>query len=181
MTHFSYHTGSLDETPRIDSHRSAASLSPMIAKVISGGQTGADRARLDLAIDAGVPHGGCCPKGRKAEDGTIPERYALTESTSGNYLQRTEWNARDADGTVIFTMSTPLSGGSKRTGDFATKHGNPWIHIHPDIANAGAVLAAFIDENQIGTLNVAGSRGSKEPDIAAFVIEVLSAAFPSRA
>ena len=153
----------------------------MVSKIISGGQTGADRAGLNWAIDAGIPHGGFCPKGRKAEDGAVPECYALTESTSGNYLQRTEWNARDADGTVIFTMSTPLSGGSKRTADFARKHGRPWIHLHPGIEAPGAALSAFVSENRIETLNVAGSRGSKEPDVVTFVFEVLGAAFPSSA
>ena len=73
----------------------------MIEKIISGGQTGADRAALDWAIASGVPHGGWCPKGRKAEDGPIPSCYTLTESPSANYLQRTEWNARDADGTAV--------------------------------------------------------------------------------
>ena len=153
----------------------------MVTKIISGGQSGADRAGLDWAIAAGIPHGGFCPKGRKAEDGAIPERYELIESTSGNYLQRTEWNARDADGTVIFTMSTPLLGGSKRTGEFASKHGKPWIHIHPGIKNPGVVLAAFVDDNRIETLNVAGSRHSKEPSVAGFVLEVMNATFSSPA
>ena len=86
-----------------------------ITKIVSGGQTGADRAALDWAIEYEIPHGGWCPKGRLAEDGAIPAQYRLQESQSKNYLQRTEWNVRDTDGTVIFTMEPHLSGGSKRT------------------------------------------------------------------
>lgn len=83
-------------------------------KLLSGAQTGADRAALDWAIFRDVPHGGWCPKGRKAEDGKIPPQYQLTETPSASYLQRTEWNVRDSDGTVIFTVAAGLAGGSKR-------------------------------------------------------------------
>lgn len=76
-----------------------------ISKIVSGGQTGADRAALDYAIAIGIPHGGWCPKGRKAEDGPIGPPYALVETPRADYLQRTEWNVRDTDGTVIFTLT----------------------------------------------------------------------------
>jgi hypothetical protein len=69
-----------------------------------------------------IPHGGWCPKGRKAEDGVIPPHYQLTETPSASYLQRTEWNVRDSDGTVIFTIAAKLAGGLKRTAEFANKH-----------------------------------------------------------
>lgn len=85
-----------------------------ISKIISGGQTGADRAALDVALKYDFPYGGWCPKGRKAEDGSISYDYALAEASSGDYLQRTEWNARDADGTIIFTIKPAVSRGSKR-------------------------------------------------------------------
>jgi hypothetical protein len=81
-------------------------------RIVSGGQTGADRAALDWAINAGLEHGGWCPKGRKAEDGVIRPQYVLKESSSANYVQRTEWNVRDSDGTVIFSLAEHLSGGS---------------------------------------------------------------------
>ena len=84
-----------------------------IPKIISGGQTGADRAALDWALSRKLPCGGWCPKGRKAEDGIIPKTYPLRESTSTSYLQRTEWNVRDSDGTVLFSVSPTLTGGSK--------------------------------------------------------------------
>ena len=142
----------------------------MIEKIVSGGQTGADRAALDWALSAGIPHGGWCPKGRKAEDGPIPACYTLTESPSGNYLQRTEWNTRDAGGTVVFTISPILSGGSKRTVEFAARHGKPWIHLHAEMPDLPRKLEEFIKKNHITVLNVAGSRGSKEPRVADFVI-----------
>lgn len=147
----------------------------LVIKIVSGGQTGADRAALDWAIDNSIPHGGWCPKGRKAEDGEIDARYQLQESTSASYLQRTEWNVRDSTGTVIFTLRTELSGGSKKTADFAKKHKKPWIHLHEDlgIEECAAQLKRFIAENNVTVLNVAGSRGSKERGVAGFVCSVL--------
>src|SRR6478735_3602017 len=88
-------------------------------RVVSGGQTGADRAALDWAIAKGIPHGGWCPKGRKAEDGPIDNGYRLQETPSANYVQRTEWNVRDSDSTVIFSIGETLTGGSKKTVDLA--------------------------------------------------------------
>ena len=146
-----------------------------VIKIVSGGQTGADRAGLDSAIDWGIAHGGWCPTGRKAEDGAIPPRYDLLESTSANYLQRTEWNARDADATVIFTLRSDLTGGSKKTAEFAQKHGKPWIHLNEGlgIEEAAVQLKSFIAEHGVKVLNVAGSRGSKEPGVATFVRAVI--------
>lgn len=147
-------------------------------KLISGAQTGADRAALYWAIFRDIPHGGWCPKGRKAEDGKIPPQYQLTETPSASYLQRTEWNVRDSDGTVIFTVAAELAGGSKRTADFAKKHGKPWLHL----SGRGSyeperLLLEFINANNIATLNIAGSRGSKEPEVTTFVKRTLERAF----
>ena len=130
-------------------------------KIISGGQTGADRAALDWAIFRDIPHGGWCPKGRKAEDGKIPPQYQFTETPSASYLQRTEWNVRDSDGTVIFTVAAELAGGSKRTADFAKKHCKPWLHLSKrgSYESASERLLTFIRENNIKILNVAGSLG----------------------
>lgn len=86
-----------------------------IPKLVSGGQTGADRAALDWALSHKLPCGGWCPKGRKAEDGAIEAKYPLKESPSASYLQRTEWNVRDSDGTVLFSLASELTGGSKKT------------------------------------------------------------------
>jgi len=150
----------------------------VISKIVSGGQTGADRAALDVALEYDFPHGGWCPKGRLAEDGPIHSAYVLAESTTKNYLQRTEWNARDADGTVIFTMKSALTGGSKRTIDFARKHTRPWVHLYPEMdEDPVEALRRFVERHRIQTLNVAGSRGSKEPQLHGWVCEVLEAAF----
>ena len=147
---------------------------PLIEKIVSGGQTGADRAALDWAIENGIPHGGWCPKGRLAEDGPISSRYNLTESSSKDYLQRTEWNARDSDGTVVFTIAATLSGGSKRTVHFAEKHKKPVVHISSATEQPAELLVDFIRSNGIRILNVAGSRGSNEPEIGEFVKQILA-------
>jgi hypothetical protein len=152
----------------------------MIKKIVSGGQTGADRAGLDVAIRYGIPHGGWCPKGRKAEDGIIGGHYQLLETPSASYLKRTELNVRDSDATVIFTISSQLSGGSKRTAEFATKHRKPWIHLARQAAtyeDPALMLLRFVEENGLQVLNVAGTRGSKEPDVWRFAYETLEAAF----
>ena len=132
-------------------------------KIISGGQTGADRAGLDWAIANDIPHGGWCPKGRKAEDGIIPPRYHLTETNNGDYLTRTRWNVRDSDGTLIFTIKPTLSGGSLRTAEYAQKKGKPLLHIHQG-SDPKSVLP-WLAANLIQTLNIAGSRESSEPGI----------------
>ena len=147
-------------------------------KIVSGGQTGVDRAALDVALELGLSCGGWCPRGRKAEDGPIPDRYPLTETTSIDYAQRTEWNVRDSDGTVVFSVEPVLSAGSKETIEFATKYGNPVLHLYRsgESASLGLELLRFIRDNHIKTLNVAGPRASEEPEVAAFVREVLEKA-----
>jgi hypothetical protein len=146
--------------------------------IISGGQTGADRAGLDFAIYNNIPHRGWCPKGRKAEDGGIPPQYQLQETPSSGYLQRTEWNARDSDGTVIFTMGKELTGGSKRTAEFASRHGKPILHLYPGLGYVmERLLVDFVTNNEIRELNVAGTRGSKDPKVYGFALELLKAAF----
>ena len=144
-----------------------------ITKIISGGQTGADRAGLDAAIWNEFPHGGWCPKGRKAEDGPIGAQYHLTETPSANYLQRTEWNVRDTDGTIVFTFSSKITGGSMRTVEFAKKHGKPCLHICRGHYQPETLIQAFINDHGIKHLNIAGSRESKEPGIGAWVKRVL--------
>jgi Circularly permutated YpsA SLOG family len=89
-----------------------------IPKIVSGGQTGADRAALDWALSRRIECGGWCPKGLKAEDGEIAKRYPLIETPSAAYLQRTEWNVRDTGGTVIFSIGKELTGGSKFRSNF---------------------------------------------------------------
>src|ERR1035437_3213590 len=150
-------------------------MTTRIQKIVSGCQTGADIAALDFAIDHRIPHGGWCPHGRKAEDGTIDPRYELQETPSSSYLQRTEWNVRDSDGTVVFSIAPVLTGGSKKTIELAHKHHKPVIHISRDggPASPEQALLRFIQDYKIKVLNVAGPRSSKEPEVGAFVKEVL--------
>lgn len=153
----------------------------LIIKIVSGGQTGADRAALDFAIEHGIPHGGWCPKGRQAEDGPIDGRYQLKETPTSDYAQRTEWNVRDSDGTVIFSIAPILTGGSKQTEDWARQHHKPLLHLWREdvLPLPEAELLRFIRDNQINVLNVAGPRASTEPEVAAFAREVLEEAFGS--
>ena len=147
-------------------------------RIVSGGQTGADRAALDVAIARGIPHGGWCPSSRLAEDGPLDERYALKETPSKAYPVRTEWNVRDSDGTVVLTISPKLKGGSRRTYLLAQKHGKPVLHLSREGGSGSPekALRQFIEEHGIKVLNVAGSRASKEPEVAGFVQEVLERA-----
>ena len=150
----------------------------MIEILISGGQAGADRAALDVAIRHGFPHWGWCPAGRKAEDGPISGQYHLTETPSAKYFQRTEWNVRDADGTVVFTFGDRATGGSLRTIAFARKHGKPCLHISREHCYQPALdLQQFVELHNIKRLNVAGSRESKNPGIHLWVMGVIEDAF----
>jgi hypothetical protein len=143
--------------------------------IISGGQTGADRAALDWALKHGIPHGGWCPRGRRSESGRIPERYRLKETPRQGYSQRTEWNIRDSDGTVVFSLRPVLRGGSRLTLRLTKKKGKPVLHIFKtQEREADAQLTEFIRKRRIKILNVAGPRASEEPRIGTFVKKVLS-------
>ena len=150
-------------------------LNNVISKIVSGGQTGADRAALDWAIANGVSHGGWCPAGRRAEDGMIPNVYQLTQTPNRNYLQRTTWNVRDSDGTLIISMRALLSGGSKATQEIAMRLGRPCLHVFPG-ASSRELVCHFVSHHAIKVLNVAGPRESNEPGIGRFVQEVLTGA-----
>ncbi len=147
----------------------------IIKKIISGGQTGADRAALDWAIANNIPHSGYCPKGRIAEDGVIDMKYNLTETKSVNYSERTELNIQESDGTVIFSVSGVLSGGSKDTAKYAKKKGKPLLLLRKNMDNCDAELRSFVQKKKIDILNIAGPRLSKEPEIYQFVMDVLGA------
>jgi len=138
-----------------------------IEKVISGGQTGADRAGLDAAIEAGVPHGGWCPRGRRSEDGQVPERYALNETGAQGYLVRTRLNVTCSDATVVFTHGMPMSG-SARTIEIANGLGKPCLHV--DLNGTGDHAAAILRwlegvPQGKGVVNVAGSRETSWPGV----------------
>lgn len=145
-------------------------------RIVSGGQTGVDRAALDVASALGLECGGWCPAGRRAEDGAIPERYPLRETGSPRYEARTEWNVRDSDGTLILTRGEP-SGGTALTADFARRFGRP-LHV-VDLATGASPAAAraWLEAHRIEVLNVAGPRESAAPGIhaaaTAFLAELL--------
>ncbi len=147
----------------------------VIVKIISGGQTGADRAALDWAIKNGIPHGGWCPKGRRAEDGAIPEQYLLQETPQPKYRQRTRWNVRDADATLIVTLAKDLTGGSLVTFEYARRIARPCLHVFPGDGWRER-LKSFLKTNAVQTLNVAGPRRSSAPGIEEFVHDVLNEA-----
>jgi hypothetical protein len=148
-----------------------------IPKIISGGQTGADRAALDWALKRNPPCGGWCPKGRKAEDGPIDSKYPLKETPSASYLQRTERNVRDSDATVLFSIEPALTGGSRRTVEFARKHGKPSTHLCAGDKTAANTLRGFAEKHGVKVLNVAGPRASKEPGVGEFVMRTLDQSF----
>ncbi len=153
--------------------------------IISGGQTGADRAALDFAIARGISHGGWCPRRRRAEDGIIPPQYLLRETPTTHYSQRTAWNVRDSDATAIFTIGPHVSGGTRLTLELAERLGKPTLHLSrvkafdfdESATSAAATLKTFLDEYRVRILNVAGPRASQEPKIGAFVRAVLDRAF----
>lgn len=147
----------------------------MLKKIISGGQTGADRAALDVAVKFNIDHGGWVPKGRRAEDGPLKEKYRLTETGTDDYRERTRLNIIDSHGTVIISRGD-LTGGSKFTQTFAKKVGKPNCYIdllQSEEFEAAVILKSFILENQIQVLNVAGPRQSSIPGIYADVKTVL--------
>ena len=147
----------------------------MIKKIISGGQTGADRAALDTAINLGIPHGGWIPKGRKAEDGSLSDKYELQELPTDSYPERTEQNVIDSDGTLIISHGS-LTGGSGYTRKMAMKQSKPWFHIDLNKTptfHAGILIEGWISKNRIEILNVAGPRASKDSQIYGLVTIIL--------
>jgi hypothetical protein len=151
----------------------------MVEKIISGGQTGADRAALDFAIKNNLPHGGWLPKGRKAEDGRLPDHYQLQEMPSGDYSKRTKQNILDSDGTLIVSHGF-LTGGSALTEFLAEEHKKPYIHIDLNLLSmqeAAQIINKWIQGHKLKVLNVAGPRGSKDPKIYEATIHLLETTF----
>ena len=146
--------------------------------IVSGGQTGANRAALDFAKAHGISHAGFCPKGRKAEDGRIPDDYNLDETPSAAYPERTKLNVEMADATVIFDPPGHSSHGSALSARHAKKIGKPCAVLphFPDLQADGALLGAFLEQHGPQVLNVAGSRESAQPGMHAYVEIALMAA-----
>ena len=145
-------------------------------KIISGGQTGVDRAALDVALELGIPCGGYCPKGRKAEDGPIDQKYPLQKTGSGDYRVRTEMNVKESDGTLILSKGKP-TGGTVLTVRMAAKHSKPCIVVDLDKENDFDSVRQWIRDNNITVLNIAGPRGSKNPAIYEQAVDFLKEIF----
>ena len=149
----------------------------MLRKIISGGQTGVDRAALDVAMRLGIAHGGWIPKGRLTEDGSLPPQYQLQEMPTDDYAARTEQNVLDSDGTLLISRGSP-TGGTDHTRKMALKHGKQLLHIDMALgqrpSDAGSLIASWIEMNRIETLNVAGPRASHDAAIYMDTINVIT-------
>ena len=147
-----------------------------VRRVVSGAQTGVDRAALDVALQLGIPCGGWVPRGRIDELGRIPDRYPnLRETASADWDERTEANVRDSDGTLILSRG-PLTGGSSYTERVADRLGRPCLHV--DLAARSRVEAVaeartWIEREVVEVLNVAGPRASKDPELRPAVEQIL--------
>ena len=132
-------------------------------KIISGGQTGVDRAALDAAIKHGIDCGGWCPAGGLDEFGKIPERYPLQEMEQGSFAERTLQNVRDSDGTAII-FAGQLRGGTEQTATFCANEKRPHLLIDAtktSAEEAAQLIRGFVQDQNIATLNVAGPRQSE--------------------
>jgi hypothetical protein len=135
-------------------------------KIISGGQTGVDRAALDVALEHGINAGGWCPTRRLDEFGRIPDRYPVEELEDGGFIERTLRNVKDSDGTVIIYPGK-LSGGTEQTLHFCVEQRRPQELIDASSVStekAAQLIADFVRENKIDILNVAGPRASEWPE-----------------
>lgn len=145
-------------------------------EIVSGGQTGVDRAALDVALELGLPCGGWCPEGRLAEDGPIPERYPLRELPGGGYTARTLANVLESDGTLIIHFGE-LTGGTLLTLDLCLRFQKPFYLIDGETveeARAVSAIRRFLKARTIRRLNVAGPRASKEPRAYPYTYRLLS-------
>ncbi len=154
-----------------------------LEKIISGGQTGVDRAALDVGLVVPLPIGGWCPKGRRAEDGVIGSEYPLQETPGDDYEQRTEFNVRDADATLIIAQGE-LTGGTALTLKLAEQYDRPRLVVDPDAPDACDRILRWLGQAGIKVLNVAGPRESGAPGIyskaAALLRRVMKDAGPTR-
>lgn len=139
-----------------------------IKTIVSGGQTGADRAAFDFALEHGIEIGGFVPKGRRAEDGKISASYPnLVETAKRNYMERTELNVQNSDATLIVSHGK-LTSGSLLTKKFAEKHQKPFLHIdflESTIEESVKKTRKWLASIKCKRLNIAGSRASTDAEI----------------
>ncbi|PVV16847.1 MAG: hypothetical protein B6D77_00355 [gamma proteobacterium symbiont of Ctena orbiculata] len=136
----------------------------MVLKIVSGAQTGVDRAALDAAMACGLEVGGWCPQGRLAEDGVIPDRYPVTELADAGYSERTLQNVIDSDATLIIYFGY-ISGGTEQTLSYCIAEERPYLLIDAEELSrqrAGERVRRFITDKGVNVLNVAGPRASGE-------------------
>lgn len=136
----------------------------MLLKIISGGQTGVDRAALDVALELGLPCGGWCPRGRRAEDGAVPQIYPLQETRVAAYSDRTERNVQGSDATLILNRGR-LEGGTRLTLEIAATLGRPCRVVDLDHPPPPESLTTWLESHAVKVLNVAGPRESGRPGI----------------
>lgn len=148
----------------------------MKIKIISGGQTGVDRAALDAAMTVGLPYGGIIPKGRLAEDGKVPEKYMLTEADNPTYEYRTEQNIIHSDATLILGY-LPMTGGTHLTNEFCHKHSKPHLFVDLNQLHPEQKILEWIKTIKPKVLNIAGPRESKYPGIYKITKNVLEKTF----
>jgi hypothetical protein len=164
----------------------SASRKLKLQRVVSGGQTGVDRAALDAALAGKIPIGGWCPRGRRSEDGQIPASYNLKETAARSYAVRTEWNVRDSDGTLVIVQNK-VTGGTRLTVDLARRHSKPVHVVYLHGSDAGELfldgnsrqeqLSSVVDwlvDHRIRVLNVAGPRASSNAEIYSQALDFLS-------
>ncbi len=151
----------------------------MIQKIISGGQTGASRAALDVAINLSIPYGGWTPKGRLTEDGSLPDAYQLNEMPTSSFAKGIQQNIADSDGTLILTRGDPADGAEIAI-KIARKRKHPFLHVDLDATPAlqtALLITEWINENRIEVLHVTGSRASKAPGIYESTLHILESVY----
>jgi hypothetical protein len=144
----------------------------MLEKIVSGGQSGVDRAALDAARAEGLACGGWCPRDRWAEDGPISAHYPLTETPQRDPAQRTAWNVRDSDATLVLTRGAPR-GGTAFTVEWARAEGRPCRVVDLEKGAEATQIARWIERSCVRVLNVAGPRESQAPGIHADALALL--------
>lgn len=145
----------------------------LVDKIISGGQTGVDRAALDVAIELGINYGGWCPLGRRSEDGVVPEKYILQEAPTANYADRTALNVRDSDATLIIAK-LPLRSGTALTQKMADRYRRPSLIVDPHEVVTIPNVIEWLKKHNVKVLNVAGPRESLRHDVGVAATQYLT-------